>query len=69
MRSINLHLLGSNKEDAQQEVVWKEIGRRIWWNNVESDWIFINDPSLFGELSSGISGSAVVNWCGGNSAS
>ncbi|KAK1921902.1 hypothetical protein DB88DRAFT_512348, partial [Papiliotrema laurentii] len=41
MRSINLHLLGSNKEDAQQEVVWKEIGRRIWWNNVESDWIFI----------------------------
>lgn len=41
MRAINLHLLGSHKDDSRQESISKEIGRRIWWNNVESDWIFL----------------------------
>lgn len=41
MRSINLHLLGSPRDDGVEETPRKEIGRRIWWNTVESDWIFI----------------------------
>lgn len=41
MRSVNLHLLGSHKEDRQADLMKMEMGRRIWWNNVETDWAFI----------------------------
>lgn len=41
LRAINLHLLGSHKEDSPHETISKEVGRRIWWNNVEIDWTFL----------------------------
>lgn len=41
MRAINLHLLGSRKDDTANETISKEMGRRIWWNGVEIDWIFL----------------------------
>jgi hypothetical protein len=39
-RSINLHLLGSGS-GKENERFTRDVGRRVWWNIVEGDWMFL----------------------------
>ena len=41
MRLINLHLLGEGLRDGDEESLSKEMGRRVWWNGIESNWGFL----------------------------
>jgi hypothetical protein len=44
-RLLNLHLLGSSPERKAEtggrDDLAREIGRRVWWNLVEVDWVFL----------------------------
>ena len=39
-RALNLHLLGSDRSGSVEEIVQREIGRRVWWQLVEAEWYF-----------------------------
>ena len=40
VRAVNLHLLGSRPEATSRTVDECEMGRRVWWTLVETDWYF-----------------------------
>ncbi|KAI9147016.1 Agnestins biosynthesis cluster transcription factor AgnL11 [Paramyrothecium foliicola] len=39
-RAMNLHLLGREHTGSVEEVVRREIGRRVWWHITETEWYF-----------------------------
>lgn len=39
-RAINLHLLGSSHSGSTEEIIQREMGRRVWWHLVEVEWNF-----------------------------
>ncbi|KAJ3533277.1 hypothetical protein NM208_g8059 [Fusarium decemcellulare] len=40
-RTLNLHLLGNEKSASGDESLRKEIGRRVWWRIVETEWFLL----------------------------
>lgn len=40
-RAMNLHILGNSQALSEENLLQREIGRRVWWHIVEAEWYFL----------------------------
>lgn len=53
-RAMNLHLLGGEYAGSPEDVVRREIGRRIWWHMTETEWYFFTYHRYSSKLALGL---------------